>query len=373
MYLVDYYASPQAGTEGQLLQLIQHLDRSRYEPAITVLRNSEYIKRNPFPCPVRVLGITRLASMAAIFKVLRYALSLRRENYCLVHCFLNDSSLIGPPLLRLFGIRMVVSRRDLGFWYTPWNLAVLRIAALFVDRYVANSQAVKGVVQQREWVPGEKISVIYNGCAARLEQGEQVADLTKRYGIPDSAPLIGIVANLRPIKRIDTLLAAFALIGNRFPKARLMIIGDDGPSQQGRSMRGELESLAGQLGVSRRVIFTGRLDDPAPLINQFTVAVLCSESEGFSNSIIEYMQAGRPIVCTDIGGNPELIQDGYNGFLVPVRDANALADRLLRLLSDRNLACRLGETARDAVLNHYTPTRMVTEQMACYDKILQSA
>ena len=129
MYLVDYYGGPQAGTEGQLLQLLQHHDRSRYEPALTLLRSSDYIERNPLDCPVKILGVTRLASVRSIFKVLRFALGLRREGYRLVHCFLNDVSLIAPPLLRMFGIRVLVSRRDMGFWYTPGKLGVLRLVS----------------------------------------------------------------------------------------------------------------------------------------------------------------------------------------------------------------------------------------------------
>lgn len=371
MYLVDSYESPQAGTEGQLLQVIQHLDRRRYEPAVTLLRRSDYIERNEFPCPVRLLGITQLASVRSILKFLRYASTLRRENYPLVHCFFNDSSLIAPLFLTLFGIRVLVSRRDMGFWYTPRILAVLRLVAPFVDRYVANSQAVKQVVQQREWAPPRKISVIYNGYVPRTENSGCEGE-TSVPAVPGQALLVGIVANLKPIKRIDTLIEAFGLIGRQYPDARLVIVGSDDLSQDGGSMREELEGLALRLGIRERVIFTGRVEDPALYINQFTVAVLCSESEGFSNSIIEYMQAGRPIVCTDTGGNPELVRDGRNGFLVPVGDAMALADRLGRLLSDSALARRLGEAARETLVSSYSHSHMINEQMACYDQVLSS-
>src|SRR5262245_50835000 len=111
MYLVDHYDGPQAGTEGQLLLLLQHLDRSRYEPTMTVLNRSEYIERNSFPCPVRMLGIAKLASIRTIGRMLCYALALRRDNCRLVHCFFNDSALIAPVFLKLFGIRVLVSRR----------------------------------------------------------------------------------------------------------------------------------------------------------------------------------------------------------------------------------------------------------------------
>lgn len=363
---MDYYDGPQAGgTQGQLLQLIQYLDQSRYKPAITLLRNSEYIKHNCFPCPVKVLNITKLASMQSIFKILHFALDLHRENYQLVHCFFNDSSLIAPIFLKMFGIRVLVSRRDLGFWYTSMNLAVLRLVAPFVNRYVANSQAVKKIIQQREWVSSEKISVIYNGYIPNTK----FVDENNLRGVSNIVPIVGIVANLRPLKRIDTLIEAFAMISDHYPDARLVIIGSDGISLHGGSMRKDLEILATSLGIYDQVIFMGGMEDPIAYINQFTVAVLCSESEGFSNSIIEYMRAGRPVICTNIGGNPELIQDEYNGFLVAVGDVKALADRLTQLLSNHVLARQLGEAGYETV-RFYTHTRMVTEQMFCYDAIL---
>jgi L-malate glycosyltransferase len=370
MYLLDSYEGPRAGTEGQFLQLLQLLDRSRYEPAMTVLRGSEYVERHPLGCPVTILGVTRLASLRSIFTVLRFALSLRREGYRLVHCFFNDVSLIAPPLLRLFGVRVLVSRRDMGFWYTAGKLAVLRLVSAFVDRYVANCRAVGRVVQQREWAPDKKISVIYNGFfSATAHPGEAVRAIDLP-GVPDHAPVVGIVANLKPIKRIDVLIQAVAIACERYPAVRLLIVGKDGLSRSGRSMREELEGLASRLGIRHQVIFTGGVDDPAPYVARFTVAVLCSESEGFSNAVIEYMQAGRPIICTDTGGNPELVQDGTTGFLVPVGDVDTLADRLVTLLSDRGLAWRLGEAARATVRSTYSHTRMIAEQMACYDEVL---
>lgn len=370
MYLLDYYAGPQAGTEGQLLKLVQHLDRSRFHPAITVLRSSEYIESTPFSCPVNVLHLTKLASYQAILKVARFAWTLRREGYRLVHCFLNDVSLIGPPFLRMFGIRVVVSRRDMGFWYTAGNLAGLRLVSPFVDSYVANCRAVAGVVQRKEWVPGRKISVIYNGLFPRTGDKRELSQETEASSVFDSGAIVGIVANLKPIKRIEVLIQAIAVVRKQYPGIRLVVIGKDGLSNQGRSMREELEGLAGRLGLCDQITFKGAVDDPAPYIKQFAVAVLCSESEGFSNSILEYMQARRPVICTDTGGNPELVQDGKNGFLVPVGDVHTLADRLIRLLADSAMARRFGEAAGETVRSMCSPSRMLAEQMACYDHVL---
>lgn len=368
MFLVDYYENPQAGTEGQLRQLIQNLDSSRFEAAMTVFRKSQYIENMQFPCPVSILNISKLASFRTVIKIVRYVLNLRQQGYRLVHCYFNDSSLIAPFFLKLAGIHVVVSRRDMGFWYTPYNLMILRAISPFVNCYVANSYAVKNLVHNREWINQSKIAVIYNGYAPSNEDHQKLTGSIELFGIPKNARIVGIVANLRPIKRLDTLLEAFIIAYLKCPDIYLMIIGDK-DSAQAASTFDELNKLARESSITERIIFTGKLENPRPYINQFAVAVLCSESEGFSNSIIEYLQAGRPVICTDTGGNSEIIQNNFNGYLIPVGNSHLLAERLVTLLRNDTLALQMSKNGYETV-RKFTHFRMVDEQMLCYDKVM---
>jgi glycosyltransferase involved in cell wall biosynthesis len=276
--------------------------------------------------------------------------------------------LIAPLFLKLAGMRVLVSRRDMGIWYTPSVLRILRFVSRFVDRYVANSRTVARYVQDQEGVSADRISVIYNGYEPYRESNVATCGGSLLPGVALGTPVIGIVANLRPVKRIDTLVDAFAAVSQTFPAARLVVVGDCS-SPQAFSTARELGALVDRLRIRERVIFTGQVDEPMKYVERFTVAVLCSESEGFSNSIIEYMQAGRPVVCTDTGGNPEIVIDGCNGFLVPVGDVRTLAERLVRLLSNSALARQLGAAGRETV-RAYSYSRMVAEQMACYTQVL---
>lgn len=369
MYLLDTFETPRGGTEGQVLQLVKNMDRSRYIPGVALLRSSKFTEQTGFPCQLTVLDITRLASISSVVKLLRFGFFLRREGYRIVHCFFNDVSLIAPLFLRMFGLRVVVSRRDMGFWHSPLKLFVLRLNSRFVHRYAVNSNAVKSMVRDREWVAEHKITVIYNGYFSTPGPSKGGIETPSIFRSLAGGPVIGVVANVRRVKRIDTLIRTLGVISARFQHARLVIVGDI-DHEQAREVFTELKTLAIQLGVENRVIFTGGVEDPGPYINHFTVAVLCSESEGFSNALIEYMLAGRPVICTDTGGNPELVTDGINGFLVPVDDVDALADRLARLLADRDLAQRLGEKAQEFVSSTFTSARMLRAQMACYDEVL---
>jgi glycosyltransferase involved in cell wall biosynthesis len=224
-------------------------------------------------------------------------------------------------------------------------------------------------VAEQEGVSKKKISVIYNGIPPEDVMDSSPLTAEEFPALFQSKPIIGIVANLKPIKRIDVAIRAVALAALRCPGLRLVILGKDGPSQEAPSMRKVLQELAQGLGIGDRVVFCGSVTTPMRYIKRFDVAVLSSESEGFSNALIEYMQASRPIICTETGGNCELIQDGVNGCVVPVGDVAALAERIITLVSNQTLAAQLGEAAKDAVKS-YSIARMVSEQMQCYDEVL---
>jgi glycosyltransferase involved in cell wall biosynthesis len=363
-YLMDHYAHPYGGTERQVLELIRRLDRRRFQPQVAVFRASEYLKHNEFDCAVDVLAIKKMASATTLGRLYRYARELRKRDFSIVHIFFNDASVVAPPILKWQGLKVVVSRRDMGFWCSARTALLLKANRLFVDRVVANSEAVKRSVQAREGYSDSKISVIYNGH----DRASETTDVARRrvrdtLGIGPEGVIVGIVANLRTIKRIEDLIRAFALVRRTHHNAWLVIVGTG-------DLRNKLEDLATSLDIRSQVVFTGQLSDPLPVIHEFAVGVICSESEGFSNSIIEYMYCAKPTVCTNVGGNPEIVRDGENGFLVPVGDVGKLAERLERLLGDPALAQRLGRNALVWASERYDMGRMIEAHMELYERML---
>ena len=361
LYLMDTYAHPRAGTEQQVLELVRNLDRNRFRPHIAVFRDSEYLQTGKdFECPVEVLGIGKIASASSMLRLYRYARKLRKDGFAIAHIFFNDASIVAPLFLKLGGFKTIISRRDMGFWYSPANRGILRMNRLFVDRVVANSLAVKASVRANEGYKDARVVVIYNGCRRVNVGAPQPEGMRRRLGIGDDDPIIGIVANLRAIKRINDLILAFRQVCRTHSGAWLVIVG-------GGDLENELRELAVATGVAHRVVFTGQVADVTPIVREFTVGVLCSESEGFSNAILEYMDSGKPTVCTDVGGNGEMVADGYSGFLVPPGDIAAIADRIQRLLADSELARTFGENARRAAADKYDLRRMVAahEELYC--------
>jgi glycosyltransferase involved in cell wall biosynthesis len=364
MYLIDVYRDPYAGTEKQLFNLIQGLDRSHFEPALTLFRPSAHIDKNGFPCPVNILHINRLFSLATLVAMVRFALTLRKNGYRLVHIFFNDASLIAPLILKAAGIRVIISRRDMGFWYTPARLAILRFNRFFIDRAVVNSDAVKRVTGQMEHIPADRIEVIYNGYASEVTPASPSASqptLKLRQG---QNRVIGIVANIRPVKRVDDLVRAFRQVQDKHPDTDLVIIGsgDSAP----------LAQLARDLGISAHVHFPGAQSEVIPLIRQFDVAVLCSDSEGLSNAIIEYIQCGIPVVCTDTGGNNELVIDGQTGYLVPVGAVDRLAEQINMVLDNPGQAAAMAQRASVRIAELCNLENMLARHAVLYNALVQS-
>ena len=359
LYIIDSYVHPGGGTEGQLLELIRGLSREGVSPRLGVLRPTRFTREDAAQlCPVRSLEISRLLSLRTAVQLFRFALSLRRERIDVVHVFFNDAALVIPVFAKLSGCKVVVSRRDMGLWYSPGRLRLARLSNRFVDRIIANSRAVANHVLRHEKGPPEKVEVIYNGYSTRRLEAPAQPDLRERLGIGKDDPIIGMVANLRPVKRPADAIHAFARTRRDHPSAHLILVGEG-------ALEGDLKTLAEKLGVRPFVHMLGSLPDVIPIVKHFRVGLLCSESEGFSNALLEYMACGVPPVCTRVGGNEELIEDGKTGYLVPNGDVQALASRMSALLADRNLRDRIGGNARAAV-DRFSIGAMVSAHLATY-------
>ncbi len=363
LFVIDFFKTPYAGTEGQLLKLIQNLNKDNFEANFVVFRNSDYLKENDFPVPFDIVNIQRLSSPLNWLKLFRYFLIKKRDNYSLAHIFFNDASLICPLLLKILGYKVVISRRDMGYWHSWRNFFLLRINTLFVDLVITNSESVKKITMNREGYKSEHVAVIYNGYQESTELS--ITDSTVKENnlcFDDREIKIVLVANIRTIKRISDAIRAIKVILSSNYKISLYIIGDGDQSQ--------LIKLSNTLGTSLSVHFCGSRDNILQLLSHFHVGILCSESEGFSNTLIEYMQSGLPVVCSNVGGNPEIIDHGINGFLYKKGDIPSLAKYILELAMNDRLRERMGKAGMKKVGENYSLTKYVDHHQYLYERLL---
>ena len=164
-------------------------------------------------------------------------------------------------------------------------------------------------------------------------------------------PVVGVTAGLRDVKRIDRFIEMAAKVSRRVPEARFVIAG------QGHLYE-SLEAQVRELGISGVVFFLGQVRDVATLLGHFQVGVLTSESEGLSNSLVEYGLAGIPSVAFAVGGNSEVVCQSQTGYLVPPYDTDAMAERIVHLLGNESLRGEMGRAAREHCQNKFGPDRI---------------
>lgn len=293
---------------------------------------------------------------------------LRRTNATwrphLVHCHTSHSHMHG--LLACVGnrtVKLIVSRRvDFSIHKAPLRLALWKYRTR-VDRYIAISQAVRRVLVQ-DGVEGERIGVVLSGLDPARAERTAPADLACEFALAPDSPAIVTVAALVGHKGHRFLVDAVPEILRAHPGARFIFVGA-GPLEDA------LRRQARERGVADAILFAGFRDDFLAIAAAADVYVMPSHLEGLNTSVIDAMFFARPIVVTDAGGLPELVQDGVTGRVVPKENPPALAHAIVDVLHDAVGSAARGAAARAWALQHVTADCMVEGTLREYDGVLE--
>jgi glycosyltransferase involved in cell wall biosynthesis len=357
-----------AGSENHLLTLLPALRARGYAVEMLALAD-KHDRPEAFIANMRAAGVpTRALAIAgdvAPLLVLRLAQFIRAGRYDLVHTHLIHADVYGILAARLAGVRSVVSSRhnDNRFMhYAPLRLLMAAVSRQ-CDRIICISERLHQFALEVEGATEGQVAVVRYGYDVA---GPAARDWRAAYGVPDNAPVVGIVARLIEQKGHTTLLAAMAVAIKRVPTAQLVIIGD-GP------LRGELEVLAAQLGIAAHVHFLGYQTDAARMMPGFDIFAHPSRWEGFGLVFLEAMAAGVPVVATHVSAIPEIVLHEQTGLLVPPDDPPALAAALERLLTDAALRRTMSLAGRARLASHFTISAMVDRTCAVYAEALAAA
>ena len=268
---------------------------------------------------------------------------LRRNHIEVAQSFDFYTNVVLMPAARLAGVPVVIaSQRQLGDLLTPLQRHAQNLAFRMAGCVVCNSMAAADQLV-RQGVPRAKLSVISNGLPP-VAFAEAIPALSPKSGVMR----IGLIARMNERAKNQALfLRAAASVANRFPLAEFVLVGD-GP------FRKEWEELARDLGIGSRTRFLGERHDITSVLAALDVVVSASRSESLSNAILEAMAAGRPVIATRVGGNPELVRDRETGLLVAPEDEGALANALETVLASPRLAREWGENARQIAQAKFT-------------------
>jgi glycosyltransferase involved in cell wall biosynthesis len=337
-----------AGTETQLLALLRTLDPRKVQPSLVLLDGEDDLSRalEPSNCPVIRLGVRKLMSLSAARATRRLQAFWREQRPDILQTYFLDASYFGTPIAKLSGIRKVVRvRNNLGYWQTAKHRLLGKLIHPFVSITLTNTSAGKQTLIEREGLRPNRVEVLENGVDH---------ERYKRFMLPDtsrSRVRVGCVANLRPVKNIDGLMRAAKSAMARFPQLVFEVAGDG-------EQREELERLHKSLELGNRFLFRGSVADVGEFLRTVDIAVLPSHSEGMSNSLLEYMAAGRAVIATAAGANPELIRHGKDGLIVPPSNETQLVEAIGQLLAHPVRAAGFGGSARKRVEAEYRRTAM---------------
>jgi len=203
------------------------MDQNVFEPVLVTLH--EYEMCFEVPCENHLIRTRKISSPRAGANMIRIASLFKRKGIRIVQAFFFDSAVVGVLAAKLAGVpRIVLSRRDMGFWQDRPRLAVMKILNRLSQRVLVNSESVRRQIMMNEGVPSEKIDIIYNGIDSAPFNGSlSPAEAKTKLGIPTNSPVIGIVSNMnREVKRVDLFLEAAVLVKRDFPEACFIIAGE---------------------------------------------------------------------------------------------------------------------------------------------------
>lgn len=375
LYIVDSLWSL-GGAEGSLLRMTKHLPQDEFECRVVTFHSAPSSRwvLDQFECPIDHWQLNNLYDPTALRTARRLFRLVREEQIDIVHTFFPTSDLWAGPIAKLAGAKIhISSRRDMGFMREPKHNLGYRLLRGVFDQVQAVSEEVRQYTIKKDGLNPERIVTIYNGVdALREPPAEEVEDLRRALNLEAGLRYITCVANLRHIKGIDVLVRAAELVKRQAPEARFLIAGGDAPKAGSVSYGESVRILSESLGTDQVCNLLGQIKNVRALLGLSDIFVLPSRSEGFSNALLEGMAAGLPCVATAVGGNPELVEEGVSGYLVPSDSPEELADRILKLLGDQSLRHRMGMAGRQRVLSEFTTGTMVANVTAAYRELLQA-
>lgn len=360
-----------AGVENVLLQVIRRIPPERYRFSVATFSLGQSMpKPSLFPCPLHVLPLSKTYDWNALRMARRLRRMIQAEKTKIVHTFLESADIWGGLVAKLSGCPILISsRRDMGCFRSSRHAIGYWIINKFVDQVQAVSDEVRNFMIENDGLDPTKIVTLHNGVEIeKVPATTSIREWRAKLGFAASDPIVATVANIRPIKGLDTLVRVASVVCQKFPRARFLIVGDVIDTE----LLNQLREMVRNFGLDDNVIFLGRSDDVFSLLSQSTLFCLLSRSEGFSNAILEAMASGLPCVVTRVGGNPEAVEEGRNGFLVEPQDVNTAADRILTLLHNPERAIQMGELGRATVANKFSAEAMVNRWADLYDALLAS-
>jgi glycosyltransferase involved in cell wall biosynthesis len=362
------------GTERRTIELLNHLDPQQFETSLILMEDAGANRARQCAKQSFVVGIPEAGnsrwwkkSVSLTMAIWKTRVQLTRWRSHVAHAMLPGVSIIGGAAARLARVPVFVGSRPCltRLYHSGHGVIALADKAAF---RLANTNLANSVAAAQEMIsvggcPPAKCQTIYNGVDTQRFHPGLDRSWRAAMGWSDKNVVFGLVGNFRPYKRHMDFVEAANLIVREHPHTRFVMAGAD---------FGCLSSVLariGNLGLQKKFqVVTGE-QYLEKIFAAFDVYVCASESESFSNAILEAMACGKAVIATKIGGNPEAVVDGLTGFIVPCGDAQSIAIAAGRLIEDPSLRHTMGFKARDRAEREFSLDRMVKMHEQLYLKL----
>jgi Glycosyltransferase len=375
LHLIDSFH--QGGTERQAVQLARLLHESGlYRVHVACLKREGVLLDEVSRLEVgeiREFPLTSFYDRNMLRQMQRFAQFVKEREIDVLHThdfYTNIFGMAGAVSARL-PVARIASRRETGGMFSGAQKFIQRRALKRAHKIVTNAEAVRqGLI--KEGFRADKIVTIYNGLdVERLTPRAdlQREEILEKFQLNSAAGkrLVTIVANMRhAVKDQQTFLRAARRVREQIPDAAFVLAGE------GELME-SIKKFAAELGLEKDAFFTGRCVQVAELLAVSEICVLSSTSEGFANSILEYMAAARPVVVTDVGGAREAVVEGETGYIVSPCDDEAMAARIISLLNDTARAREMGQNGQRIVVEKFSCEAQLARTVELYEKLLATA
>jgi glycosyltransferase involved in cell wall biosynthesis len=355
----------QGGAERFALGLVSRLPRDRFEPWVCSTRFATP-EASELLADAGVSHVSlRRTGKFDVYRLGGLAMLLKMGHFDVVHAHMFGSNVWGTVLGKLCNVPVIIAHEH-NWSYTGELMRRMidrHVIARYATRFVAVSESNRSRMIELEGIPPEKVLVL--PTAYIPHRLTEPTDIRAELGLAPDAHVIGVAATLRVEKALEVMISALGQVVERFPNTHLAIAGD-GPRRAG------LESQAASMGLSGHVHFLGERRDVTAILETVDVGALSSDWEGMPLFVLECMMTRTPVVATDVGGLPEVVEHDRTGLLVPRRDPSALADAIGSLLSDPERGRRLAAAAAEHV-HEYTIDAVAARFAGLYEQLVSEA
>jgi len=358
-----------------LLPLIDGLIKEGFEVHIVCSpgKYSDELKElgyviHPVKIPRRIAPLSNFVSFLALLRL------MHRERYQIVHVHTPVAAALGRLAAKIARIPVVIYTAH-GFYFhdlMPWwkrrpilwiEKALGKCCTDFI--FTQSAEDRETAVKEKIKLP-DKVIWIGNGVDPKRFETPCAEGLRSELGLRSNDKVVGFIGRLVREKGVEELFQAVGRVKKVFPETKLLVVGDTLESERDRRATKILRQIMEAEGLVDTVIFAGFREDIPELLSLMDVFVLPSHREGMPRTVLEAMAAAKPVIATDIRGCREEVIDGVTGFLIPIRSPEALAEAIIKILSDAELAHKMGQAGRKRVIEEFDEKIIINRQLEIY-------